>query len=53
MNLKQVFNLVDNLTKTENNDEAYKSSNNKYVDIIFKVMEYRKKNRYNSKKHFR
>ncbi len=37
MNLKEVFNR----TKTENNDDAFYSSNNKYIDLIFKLNEYR------------
>lgn len=38
MNLKQAFNE----TKTENGDIAYNSSLNKYIDLIFKLVQYRK-----------
>ena len=38
MNLKNAFNE----TKTENGDIAYNSSLNKYIDLIFKLVQYRK-----------
>lgn len=38
MKLKQVFNE----TKTTNGDIAYNSSLNKYIDLIFKLVQYRK-----------
>ena len=38
MNLKQAFNE----TRTENGDIAYNSSLNKYIDLIFKLVQYRK-----------
>lgn len=38
MNLKQAFNE----TKTENGDISYNSSLNKYIDLIFKLVQYRK-----------
>lgn len=38
MNLKQAFNK----TKNENGDIAYNSSLNKYIDLIFKLVQYRK-----------
>ena len=39
MNLKQAFNE----TRTENGDIAYNSSLNKYIDLIFRLVQYRKK----------
>ena len=38
MKLKQAFNG----TKTTNGDTAYNSSLNKYIDLIFKLVQYRK-----------
>lgn len=38
MKLKQAFNV----TKTTNGDTAYNSSLNKYIDLIFKLVQYRK-----------
>ena len=39
MNLKQAFKE----TRTENGDIAYNSSLNKYIDLIFRLVQYRKK----------